>query len=217
MFSVPVLVVGLVGCNSDGRTLRPARPDQTGSVYTTTTTSTVPVEADAGAALDPALETPALAFVLNLPWEEGGAIDPRYTCDGADIQPGVSWLGAPADAVEMALVVTDTDADDFVHRRELGADRGDRGNERLRRCARWCGDIDHRSRFARRRRPRDRLAWAVPAGRYEPPLPVQPVRARPAPRATDRVRGGRHDRRDRRSSALGDAPNWCLSRNLITS
>lgn len=105
-----------VACNDDGRTLREPGPDQTASVYTTTTSSTVAgdVVADPGS-LDPALETPALAFVLNLPWADGGTIDPRYTCDGADIQPGVSWLGAPADAVEMALVVTDTDAGDFVH------------------------------------------------------------------------------------------------------
>lgn len=108
-----------VACNDDGRTLREPGPDQTASVYTTTTSSTVAGEVVAdpglGADIDPALDTPALAFVLNLPWADGGAIDPRYTCDGADIQPGVSWLGAPADAVEMAIVVTDTDADNFVH------------------------------------------------------------------------------------------------------
>ncbi|MEO6122598.1 MAG: YbhB/YbcL family Raf kinase inhibitor-like protein [Ilumatobacteraceae bacterium] len=112
-------VTMFVACNDDGRTLREPGPDQTASVYTTTTTSTVPgdVVADPGSlsGIDPALDTPALAFVLNLPWQDGGAIDPRYTCDGADIQPGVSWLGAPADAVEMAIVVTDTDADNFVH------------------------------------------------------------------------------------------------------
>ena len=125
LFSLPVITIAFVGCNSDGRTLRPARPDQTGSVYTTTTTSTVPTQVIDGSALDPALETPALAFVLNLPWEEGGAIDPRYTCDGADIQPGFSWLGAPADAVEMALVVVDTDADDVVHWVVAGLDPND--------------------------------------------------------------------------------------------
>lgn len=112
-------VTSFVACNDDGRTLRPSAPDQTASVYTTTTTSTVPddVVADPGQldGIDPALESPALAFVLNLPWEDGGAIDSRYTCDGADIQPGASWLGAPAEAVEMAIVVTDTDADNFVH------------------------------------------------------------------------------------------------------
>ncbi len=111
------LALAATACNSDGRTLRPAGPDQTASVYTTTTSSTVVETTVLGAAIaeDPALDVPELAFVLNLPWEEGGAIDPRYTCDGADIQPGFSWLGAPANAVEMALVVVDIDADNFVH------------------------------------------------------------------------------------------------------
>ncbi len=113
----PALLVSLSACNSDGRTLRPAAPDQTASVYTTTTASTIPANsADGELALDPVLEAPAAAeFVLNMPWEEGGPIDPRYTCDGADIQPGFNWFGAPPEAVELALVVVDTDADDFVH------------------------------------------------------------------------------------------------------
>ncbi|MEO7397632.1 MAG: YbhB/YbcL family Raf kinase inhibitor-like protein, partial [Ilumatobacteraceae bacterium] len=123
---------GVAACNSDGRTLRPAGPDQTASVYTTTTTTTAiapdlddiaPTNIDATTVLpsvstnieDPALDATDLAFVLNVPWEDGGIIDPRYTCDGADIQPGFSWLGTPADAVEMALVVIDIDADNFVH------------------------------------------------------------------------------------------------------
>ncbi len=112
----PAALLAVTACNSDGRTLRPAGPDQTASVYTTTTASTITTTIVEGAqAVDPALELPDLAFVLNVPWEDGGAIDPRYTCEGADIQPGFSWLGAPAGAVEMALVVVDTDADNFVH------------------------------------------------------------------------------------------------------
>ncbi len=56
-----------------------------------------------------------LSLVLVLPWADGGTIDAAYTCHGADESPAVSWLGAPAEAVEMALVVTDSDANDFVH------------------------------------------------------------------------------------------------------
>ena len=102
----------LVACNSDGRTLRPADSSQTESVYTPTTTTTIP-----GAsvpAVAPA-ESTEVSFQLVLPWVDGGTIDPRYTCNGDDVQPQVSWFGAPADAVEMALVVIDTDANNFVH------------------------------------------------------------------------------------------------------
>ena len=121
-FSVlgPLLVIvagfGLVACNSDGRALRPAGPGQNQSVYTPTTTTT-----PAGGVFDSvngAVTTTtvaALPFALSLPWADGGEIDPRYTCNGGDVQPQVGWLGAPDAAVEMALVVTDTDAHDFVH------------------------------------------------------------------------------------------------------
>ncbi|HRE02824.1 MAG TPA: YbhB/YbcL family Raf kinase inhibitor-like protein, partial [Ilumatobacteraceae bacterium] len=144
----------LAACNDDGRTLRPARLDQNGSVYTTTTTTTTietsldnfgnldgasandydgdsgrDGDSDANGDLDPALTTPTLAFVLNLPWPDGGTIDALYTCAGGNVQPGVSWLGAPAGAVEMALVVTDTDvsteAGNLVHWVVAGLDPTD--------------------------------------------------------------------------------------------
>lgn len=111
-------LIGLAACKHDGRTLRPADPSQTASVYTpSTTTSTT---AAPGGQVSPAIsdlstDNPELKFVLTLPWADGGTIDPRYTCAGADVHPSFAWLGAPAGAVEMALVVTDTDANDFVH------------------------------------------------------------------------------------------------------
>lgn len=108
-----LVTVGLVACNSDGRTLRPADPTQTQSVYTPTTT-TVPATI-AGDAVSPATDAPALAFMLQMPFADAGAIDTRFSCNGANVHPQVSWLGAPAAAVEMALVVTDIDAGDFVH------------------------------------------------------------------------------------------------------
>jgi Raf kinase inhibitor-like YbhB/YbcL family protein len=114
-------VFGLVSCNSDGRTLRPAGPGQTQSVYTPTTTTTVAgnvldtVGGAIGAATTIAPTAAPLPFTLSLPGADGGTIDARYTCNGADVQPQVGWLGAPDDAVELALVVTDTDAKGFVH------------------------------------------------------------------------------------------------------
>jgi Raf kinase inhibitor-like YbhB/YbcL family protein len=110
-------VLALVSCNSDGRTLRPAGPGQTQSVYTPTTTTTVVgnVFDTVNGAIVTTTTVAPLPFALSLPWADGGEIDARYTCNGADVQPQVGWLGAPDEAVELALVVTDTDAHDFVH------------------------------------------------------------------------------------------------------
>ena len=110
-----VAVLALVGCNSDGRSLRPAQPGQTQSVYTPTTT-TVPTSVDTVApAVVPATLAPTLAFVLHLPFTDGGRMDAKYTCNGADLHPAVTWLGTPDGTVEMALEVVDTDSANFVH------------------------------------------------------------------------------------------------------
>jgi Raf kinase inhibitor-like YbhB/YbcL family protein len=117
-------ITALAACNSDGRTLRPASPSQTQSVYTPTTTTVAATTATVDGAILPAAtaEVAPLAFVLDLPWTDGGAIDSKYTCNGIDVHPELSWLGAPSGAIEMALVVTDTDADDFVHWAIAGLD-----------------------------------------------------------------------------------------------
>ena len=41
-----------------------------------------------------------------------GEIPPRYTCDGQDISPSLSWTGAPSGTKSMALIVYDPDAPD---------------------------------------------------------------------------------------------------------
>jgi len=48
-------------------------------------------------------------------FDEGGAIPRRYTCDGEDVSPPLNWVGAPADAGALALIVDDPDANGFVH------------------------------------------------------------------------------------------------------
>jgi Raf kinase inhibitor-like YbhB/YbcL family protein len=116
-------VAGLAACNSDGRTLKPAKTDQTQSIYVASTTTTAVGAVVDGGVLGNGLAgdavgvppTADLAFVLNLPWADGGDIDARFTCNGDDVQPQISWYGAPSGTVEMALVVTDIDAGDFVH------------------------------------------------------------------------------------------------------
>ena len=43
-------------------------------------------------------------------FEEGGTIPSRYTCDGANVSPPLSFAGAPTGTRSLALVVDDPDA-----------------------------------------------------------------------------------------------------------
>lgn len=55
--------------------------------------------------------------VTSAAFEEGATIPTRFTCDGADVSPPLSWSGVPVDAVELVVVVEDPDAPrgTFVH------------------------------------------------------------------------------------------------------
>ncbi|MEZ5218428.1 MAG: YbhB/YbcL family Raf kinase inhibitor-like protein [Ilumatobacteraceae bacterium] len=57
------------------------------------------------------------AFDMTLlgPWGEQGAIPAVYTCDGSNTSPELSWAGLPSETVETAVIVTDLDAEGFVH------------------------------------------------------------------------------------------------------
>ena len=50
-------------------------------------------------------------------FEEGGAIPVRYTCDGEDISPPLSWSSVPDETRSLALIADDPDApgETFVH------------------------------------------------------------------------------------------------------
>jgi Raf kinase inhibitor-like YbhB/YbcL family protein len=55
-------------------------------------------------------------FVLtSTSFDNGGSIPARFTCDGADISPELSWSGAPAGTSALVLLVDDPDARDFAH------------------------------------------------------------------------------------------------------
>jgi Raf kinase inhibitor-like YbhB/YbcL family protein len=65
--------------------------------------------------IDPSNE----GFTVLAPWADGTAIDPRYTCDGANISPAIGWSAVPAGTVDVALVMVDdsavSDGQPFVH------------------------------------------------------------------------------------------------------
>lgn len=46
---------------------------------------------------------------------DAGEIPVKYSCDGENVSPALSWEGAPQGTVSLALVVDDPDARNFVH------------------------------------------------------------------------------------------------------
>ena len=115
---VPVLAMVAASCNDDGRVLRDAKPDQTQSISTTAAPDTVVVDDGSSDSLSLPSSTLPLSdeeSTLSAPWEAGGAIDPRHTCDGDNVSPALSWSVAPEGTVEIAITMTDLDAPGFVH------------------------------------------------------------------------------------------------------
>lgn len=85
------------------------------------TPSTAAGAADASLPVDTFAEALGLANLADDgveftgPWSAGGEIPVEYTCTGTEDVPMLTWTAPPPDAVEMALVVKDESADDFVH------------------------------------------------------------------------------------------------------
>ncbi|MEY4340387.1 MAG: hypothetical protein RLZ14_2237 [Actinomycetota bacterium] len=111
------------GCRSDGRVLRDPKPDQTQSI-STTAASTLPVVVEPGdssgsqaptSAASTAPTAPPATFTVTAPWADNAVIDPRYTCDGPNVAPALSWSPAPAGTAEIAITLVDNDAPEFVH------------------------------------------------------------------------------------------------------
>jgi Raf kinase inhibitor-like YbhB/YbcL family protein len=108
------------GCKHDGRTLRPAKPDQNATISTTST----PTTANASIGGEAAFSTVATygtpppntaAATISAPWRDGAEIDPRYTCAGEDVAPALLWSPAPAGTIEIAITMADDDRPDQVH------------------------------------------------------------------------------------------------------
>jgi Raf kinase inhibitor-like YbhB/YbcL family protein len=126
VFARPILlapllagVVAVAACDTgDGKELREPTDAQRAAMSTTTTstsTTLADVPPDVGELTTTTSSTVDVAFSLQLPWPPGGPIDVRFTCDGEDRSPLLIWSTPPAGTVELALLVTDDDADGFVH------------------------------------------------------------------------------------------------------
>jgi Raf kinase inhibitor-like YbhB/YbcL family protein len=99
-----VLAIALLvtGCAHDGRTLRSPPPGASAPPLATTTA--------------PGQTTAIAAIALSsAEFDPGGPIPLDHTCDGAGVSPPLAWGSVPESTVELALTVTDTDANGFVH------------------------------------------------------------------------------------------------------
>ena len=60
--------------------------------------------------------TPSAPFALTSPaFSDGAAMPGRYSCDGRDVSPPLTWSGVPLGTKALLLSVTDLDARGFVH------------------------------------------------------------------------------------------------------
>ena len=109
------LAAGLSACDTgDGRTLTdPApgatAPPQPGDI--TSTSGAILANPPVGSGEIGTMTLGSSAFAAGEPIPE------QFTCEGANTSPPLSWTGIPAEAVELALTVVDTDAaaGQFVH------------------------------------------------------------------------------------------------------
>lgn len=92
----------VAGCAHDGRTLRPPPAGASAPELPSTTA--------------PSQSTVIAPIALtSTEFEPGGSIPLDYTCDGAGVSPPLAWGSVPQGTTELALTVTDTDANGFVH------------------------------------------------------------------------------------------------------
>jgi Raf kinase inhibitor-like YbhB/YbcL family protein len=100
--AVIAIALLVAGCAHDGRTLRAPPPGAVAPPVPTTT-------------LAGQTTTIAPLALSSIGFEPGGLMPIEYTCDGAGVSPPLAWGAVPESTVELAVTVTDNDANGFVH------------------------------------------------------------------------------------------------------
>ncbi len=102
----------LAGCSRDGRSLKPAAPNQTLSIITTTV---APPESIAAINETlPATGGSPSGMSMSGSWDNGGPLPLDSTCKGSGLSPDLSWFSVPANTTELVLTVTDADPSGYV-------------------------------------------------------------------------------------------------------
>lgn len=133
MMAAIAMAILVAGCDTgDGKQLRPYDPaDYPAPTPTTDVSNSAVLNDDLGgaeASLTPAISDSGTveSFTMTAPWLSGETIDDRYTCDGLDIAPALSWGGVPEGTVEIAITMVDdsavSDGQPFVHWAIAGLD-----------------------------------------------------------------------------------------------
>lgn len=99
--AVVAIALLVAGCAHDGRTLQPPPAGASAPPLATTTA--------------PGQTSAAPIALTSTAFETGGAIPLEHTCDGAGVSPPLAWGSVPEGTAELAITVTDTDFNGFVH------------------------------------------------------------------------------------------------------
>jgi Raf kinase inhibitor-like YbhB/YbcL family protein len=115
LLAVTALVAVAAACGTSGRSMQEPEPGATAPPRRPDITTTT------GAGVNTLI--PSDLFTLASPAFAGNDDIPKeYSCDGAGGSPPLTWGNVAPGTVELALLVTDPDADGFVHWMVAGID-----------------------------------------------------------------------------------------------
>jgi Raf kinase inhibitor-like YbhB/YbcL family protein len=62
-----------------------------------------------------AMETTMPFTLTSSAFQAAGSIPRKFSCDGENVSPALSWSGAPDDTASFVMIVDDPDANGFIH------------------------------------------------------------------------------------------------------
>jgi Raf kinase inhibitor-like YbhB/YbcL family protein len=102
------LVVGVAACGTTGRNMQAPEEGATAPTRRPDVTTTT------GAGFNTLV--PTALFTLTSPaFAPNGPIPATYSCDGAGTSPPFTWANVPVGTVELVLLVSDPEANGFIH------------------------------------------------------------------------------------------------------
>ena len=109
------LVVGVAACGTSGRVMQQPEPGATAPARRPDVTTTT------GAGFN-TLVPSSLFTLTSAAFAPNGEIPAEYSCDDVGNAPPFSWANVPAGTVELVLLVSDPEANGFIHWMIAGID-----------------------------------------------------------------------------------------------